>query len=136
MPARPRAVEPRLLDDESGSATAEFALVGALVVLFFLAAFQVGFSLHVRNTLIENAAEGARYGARADATPAMGAERTAELIRVALADRYADNVSATVVTEGGARVVKVTVRAPLPVVGPFGPSQSLTVSGRAYAEAQ
>lgn len=105
-------------------------------MLFFLAAFQVGFSLYVRNTLIENAAEGARYGARADATPGMGAQRTTELITAGLSGRYARNVSAGVETEGGARVVKVTVRAPLPIVGPFGPSQSLTVSGRAYAEAQ
>lgn len=124
-----------LLGDE-GSATAEFALVGALVVLFFLAAFQVGFGLYVRNTLIENAAEGARLGARADATPAMGADRAAELIRASLADKYASDITATVESEGGARVVKVTVRAPLPIVGPFGPSQSLTVSGRAYAESQ
>lgn len=133
---RPRDVRQQLKDNESGSATAEFALVGALVVIFFLAAFQVGFSLYVRNTLIENAAEGARYGARADATPAMGAQRAAELIRASLADKYASNVSATTEVEGGAQVVKVTVRAPLPIVGPFGPSQSLTVSGRAYAEAQ
>jgi hypothetical protein len=115
---------------------AEFALVGALVVVLFLAAFQVGFSLYVRNTLIENAAEGARYGARADATPAMGAHRAADLIRNTLSGRYAENVSATTESEAGARVVKVTVRAPLPIVGPFGPSQSLTVSGRAYEEAQ
>ena len=115
---------------------AEFALVGALVVIFFLAAFQVGFSLYVRNTLIENAAEGARYGARADATPAMGAQRTTDLIRAGLSGRYAQHVTATVETAGGARVVKVTVRAPLPVVGPFGPSQALNVSGRAYAESQ
>ncbi|HWC21374.1 MAG TPA: TadE/TadG family type IV pilus assembly protein [Flexivirga sp.] len=133
---RPRDVRHQRKGDESGSATAEFALVGALVVIFFLAAFQVGFSLYVRNTLIENAAEGARYGARADATPAMGAQRAAELIRASLADKYASNVSATTELEGGAQVVKVTVRAPLPIVGPFGPSQSLTVSGRAYAEAQ
>ncbi|WP_265445081.1 TadE family protein [Flexivirga meconopsidis] len=115
---------------------AEFAMVGALVVVFFLAAFQVGFSLYVRNTLIENAAEGARYGARADATPAAGAQRTRDLIGATLSGRYADHVSATVETEGGARVVRVTVRAPLPVVGPFGPSQSLTVSGRAFQESQ
>lgn len=133
---RPRDVRHPLKSDENGSATAEFALVGALVVIFFLAAFQVGFSLYIRNTLIENAAEGARYGARADATPAMGAQRAAELIRASLADKYASNVSARIEIEGGAQVVKVTVRAPLPVVGPFGPAQSLTVSGRAYAEAQ
>lgn len=110
--------------------------MGALVVILSLAAFQVGFSLYVRNTLIENAAEGARYGARADATPAMGAQRATELIRASLADKYASNVSATTEIEGGAQVVKVTVRAPLPIVGPFGPSQSLTASGRAYKEAQ
>ena len=134
--ARPQDVLHRLRGDESGSAVAEFALVGALVVIFFLAAFQLGFSLYVRNTLIENAAEGARLGARADATPAMGAQRTVELITAGLSGRYAEHVSASVQTEGGARVVKVTVRAPLPIVGPFGPSQSLTVSGRAYQEAQ
>lgn len=115
---------------------AEFALVGAMVVLFFLAAFQVGFSLYVRNTLIENAAEGARFGARADATPSMGAQRTVDLITAGLSGRYAEHVSASVETEGGAQVVKVTVKAPLPIVGPFGPSQALTVSGRAYEEAQ
>ncbi|NNG39210.1 pilus assembly protein [Flexivirga sp. ID2601S] len=123
-------------DAERGSAVAEFAMVGALVVLFFLAAFQLGFSLYVRNTLIENAAEGARYGARADATPQLGAERARELIGASLSGRYARNVSATVEAEGGAQVVQVTVRAPLPIIGPFGPSQSLTVSGRAYEESQ
>jgi len=133
---RPQSVVQRLRGDESGSAVAEFALVGALVVIFFLAAFQVGFSLYVRNTLIENAAEGARYGARADATPGMGAQRTVDLIRTGLSGRYAEHVSATAETEGGAHVVKVTVKAPLPIVGPFGPAQSLTVSGRAYQEAQ
>lgn len=136
MRVRGRPPGPARRHDETGSAAAEFALVGALVVLFFLAAFQVGFGLYVRNTLIENAAEGARFGARADATPSMGADRAADLIRASLADKYASHVTATVESEGGARVVKVTVRAPLPIIGPFGPSQSLTVSGRAYAEAQ
>ncbi len=111
-------------------------MVGALVILLFLAAFQVGFSLHVRNTLTADAMEGARYGARADATTAMGAQRARALIMKTLPDRYAGDVSAARVVEGGAQVVRVTVRAPLPVVGPFGPSQTLTVTGRAYAEAQ
>lgn len=121
---------------DAGSAVAEFAMVGALVVLFFLAALQLGFALHVRNTLIENAVEGARYGARADSTPQLGAARTRELITASLTDSYARDVSASVVTEGDAQVVRITVRAPLPILGPFGPSQSLTVSGRAYEEAQ
>lgn len=111
-------------------------MVGALLVLVFLAAFQVGFALFVRNTLIADATEGARYGARADAVPGAGVARTKELIQRGLSDRYAGNVTAVVVSEGGARVVRVTVSAPLPVVGPFGPSQSMTVSGRAFQEGQ
>ncbi|MEO8851436.1 MAG: TadE/TadG family type IV pilus assembly protein, partial [Allobranchiibius sp.] len=59
---------------------AEFAMVGGLLVLLFLAAFQVGFSLFVRNTLIADAAEGARHGARVNETPATGAQRARELI--------------------------------------------------------
>ena len=133
---RPHDVLQRLRGADQGSAVAEFALVGALVVIFFLAAFQVGFSLYVRNTLIENAAEGARYGARADSTPAMGGQRTTDLIPAGLSGRFARHGTATVGSEGGARVVKVTVKAPLPIVGPFGPSQALNVSGRAYAESQ
>jgi len=111
-------------------------MVGALVVLLFLAAFQVGFSLFVRNTLIADATEGARYGARADATPSMGAGRTRALIEESLSSRYARNVTASQVREGGALVVRITVAAPLPILGPFGPSQSLHISGRAYEESQ
>ena len=111
-------------------------MVGALLILMFLAAFQVGFALFVRNTLISDATEGARFGARADATADAGASRARELSTRGLAGRFARDVRADVVDEGGARVVRVTVVAPLPVVGPFGPSQTLIVSGRAYQEGQ
>lgn len=111
-------------------------MVGALLILLFLAAFQVGFALFVRNTLISDATEGARFGARADATADAGASRTRELITRGLAGRFAQDVHADVVNEGGSRVVRVTVIAPLPIVGPFGPAQTLTVSGRAYQEGQ
>ncbi len=112
-------------------------MVSGLVVVFFLAAFQLGFTLYVRNTLIAHAAEGARYGARADATPADGVDRARTMIRASLRDSYAQDVTAQrTTTDGGAAVVQVRVSAPLPVVGPWGPSGQLTVSGRAYAEDQ
>ncbi|WP_244328324.1 TadE/TadG family type IV pilus assembly protein [Yimella sp. cx-51] len=123
-------------DRERGSAVAEFAMVGALLVVVFLGAFQVGFALFVRNSLTAYAVEGARYGARADSTPEAGAERTRLLIRDALPKGYADDVTASETVQGGARVVTVRVRAQVPVLGPFGPSGSLQVSGRAYSEAQ
>lgn len=110
--------------------------MSGLVVLFFLAAFQLGLSLYIRNTLIAHAAEGARYGARADSTPADGADRARSLIGSSVRASYADNVTAFRTTDGGVAVVQVRVVAPLPVVGPWGPSGELTVSGRAYAEDQ
>lgn len=119
---------------DDGSAIAEYAMVSGLVLLMFLAAFQVGYALHVRNTLIANAAEGARYGARADAAPTEGAERTRRLIRAGLRDSFAQDVSAQRLTQDGVPIVRVRVVAPLPVLGPFGPSGRLEVAGRAYAE--
>ena len=44
----------------------DFVLVGALLTLFFLAIVQLTLVLHVRNTLIDAAASGARYGTLAD----------------------------------------------------------------------
>lgn len=111
-------------------------MVSALTVVLFLAAFQVGLALHIRNTLIAHAAEGARYGARADSSPGDGAQRAQSLIRTSLADRYGDAVSADRTVEGGVQVVRVHVSAPLPVVGPWGPAGQLEVTGRAYAEDQ
>ena len=49
-------VDPR----EAGAAVADFALVSGLVSLLFLAVLQVGLALHIRNTLIACASEGAR----------------------------------------------------------------------------
>jgi hypothetical protein len=107
----------------------DFVMVGALVTLLFLSILQLALVLHVRNTLIDAAASGARYGTLADRTPADGAERTAELIRVALNDAWAEDVSYAETTEGGVRMLRVTVRAPLPVLGFLGPSGGLEVSG-------
>jgi hypothetical protein len=121
---------------QAGAAVADFVLVSALVTLLFLAVFQVGLALHIRNTLISCAAEGARYGARADRDPEDGVARAQELIRESLADRYADDVSATTTTAGGVVVVEVRVSAPLPVLGPLGPDRTLSVQAHAFAENQ
>lgn len=127
---------PALWRADRGSAVAEFAMVGPLVVLLFLAAFQVGFSLFVRNTLVADAAEGARFGARFDSSPAAGAQRTRELVAASVSPRYAHNVTAREERRDGITVIVVEVSAPLPVVGPFGPSQSLRVTAHAFKEKQ
>jgi len=118
----------------------DFALVGSLLTLVFLSVVQLGLLVHVRNTLVDCAAEGARYGARADRTPPDGIERTRALVASELSPGYAARVGARItageVDRQGARAVEVRLSAPLPLVGMAGPSGLLTVTGHAYAERQ
>ena len=111
-------------------------MVSGLASVLFVALFQVGLTLYVRNTLISCASEGARLGARADADPARGVSRTRSLIATTLPDRFARDVTAEVVTTGGVQVLSVRVVAPLPVIGPLGPDSGIDVVGRAFLERQ
>ncbi len=122
--------------DERGAAVADFALVSGLLALFFMAVVQLGLALHIRNTLVSCAAEGARYGARLGSSPSAGAQRARELISRAVTARYAQAVTADVESVNGVRVVVVRVAAPLPVIGPLGPDRRLDVVGRAFLESQ
>ncbi|WP_160664732.1 TadE/TadG family type IV pilus assembly protein [Pseudarthrobacter sp. ATCC 49987] len=117
--------------DERGSAVVDFVLVGGLLTLFFLAIVQLTLVLHVRNTLIDAAASGARYGTLADRGPADARERTAQLIGVALNQDFATDVTTSEATYQGIRTLEVTVRAPLPVIGLIGPRAVLEVKGHA-----
>lgn len=120
---------------EDGSAVVEFALVAALVTVLLVGVLQLALVLHVRSTLIDCAAEGARHGALLGASPEAGAERARTLIDSALAPSYAQGVSARVTTVSGSPVVEVHAVAPLPVLGLLGPSGTMTVTGRAFLEA-
>ncbi len=109
-------------------------MVAGMLGVLFLLALQLGFALHVRNTLIADATEGARHGARADSTPADGAARAREMIREGLPDVYAEHVTARRTLVDGMPVVQVDVRASLPLAWTLGPGGGLTVHGRALAE--
>ena len=111
-------------------------MVSVLLMLVFVLTIQVGLALWTRNTLIAAAQEGARVAARAASSLAEGEARTRDVVAAQLADRYADDVTASTDVVGGVQVVVVTVRAPLPVLGPFGPDRALEVRGRAYVESQ
>jgi Flp pilus assembly protein TadG len=121
---------------ERGSAIAEFVMVSALLVVVAMGALQLAVLLHVRNVVLSSASEGARRAARADSTTAEGVARTTTMINESLRTGYADSVTAQVATVDGLRVVQVTVTAPVPVVGLFGPAGSLTVTGRSVMERQ
>lgn len=113
----------------------DFVLVGALTTLLFAAVLQLVLVLHVRATLVDCAAEGARHGALDGSSPQEGAQRTRELIASALAPRFADDVRAETTVVDGLPVVRVEVTAPLPLAGLLGPSGVLTVDGHALQEA-
>lgn len=112
----------------------DFVLVGALLTVVFVALVQLAVVLHVRNTLIDCATEGARYAALADRNPADGAFRTRELISAALSEGYAQDVSAEEVTYDGMSTVEIRVTAPLPVAGLLGVGRIVSVRGHALEE--
>ena len=90
--------------------------------------------MYVRSTLVAAAAEGARYGADADRTPADGVRRTQDLLAQSLSPSYARDVTADYAVVDGLPTVVVRVRAPLPLLGLVGPGGDLVVEGHALAE--
>lgn len=119
---------------DGGSAAVDFVLVGGLVTVLFLGVLQLGFALHVRTLLIDSAAEGARLGARLESGPDDAESRTKELIGSALSDRYARDVTTSVVEVGGVEMIEVRVRAPMPVIALLGPSGTQEVRAHALVE--
>jgi Flp pilus assembly protein TadG len=123
-----------LLHEDDGSAVVEFVFVSSLLLFLVLGVFQLALVLHVRNTVQDAAAEGARWAALADSSLAQGQRRTQELIRTAVGEQYARDVSVGFDTWLGQPATVVTVRAPLPLLGLWGPPRSLEVSGHAARE--
>lgn len=116
---------------ENGSAVAEFVMVSALLTMLFVSVLQLALVLHVRNTLMDAAASGARFGTLADRSPADGAQRTRELIDDSLGAGLSKEVGYQVNTIGGQPGVRVTVSTPFPLLGFFTVGGHLQVSGEA-----
>lgn len=120
--------------DERGAAVVDFVLIMVLLIPIVLGVLQVGLVLHVRNTLSAAASEGARAAALVDGDPALGVERTRSLIRAAIDDRYAEQVTAGFRSVDGVPGTVVRVRAEVPTLGLFGPGVALDVEGHAVRE--
>ena len=112
----------------------DFVLVLVVLVPLFLGIVQVALVLHVRNTLVAAASEGARYAATADRPLSAGVDRTRERISEAIAGRFASAVTARSVPVLGAPGVEVDVAADVPPLGLWGPAVHLSVSGHAVEE--
>lgn len=95
---------------------------------------QLALALHVRNTLADAAAEGARYTSLVGATDSDGVRRVKELIGTAVTEDYAKDVSLARRASAAGTVIEVTVRAPLPAIGLLGPAGGVEVTGRATVE--
>lgn len=119
---------------ERGAAVVDFVLIMVLLIPIVLGVIQVGLVMHVRNTLSAAASEGARAAAVIDGGPSVGVERTRTLIRAAIADKYAERVTAGFVLVGGVPGTVVRVQAEVPALGLFGPGVSIDVEGHAVRE--
>ena len=122
------------LRDESGSAIVEFLLVSLLLVALTAGIVQLALALHVRNTLADAAAEGARQASLVGQTDQQGVRRTRDLIRLAVGMGDEADVVARRELWQGTPTVTVTITAPLPLFGFFGPPNALRVVGRAPVE--
>ena len=108
--------------------------MSAMLTILTLSVIQLGLALHIRNTVLDAAAEGARFGALADNELADGVIRTRDLISTALGPGYAQDVSAREGSYLGHPAAVVTVRTPLPLIGLVGIENGLEVSGHAAIE--
>jgi len=102
---------------ERGNAPAEFVLVSALLVALVLGLLQVVMMGYVRHVLTSAAAEGARQASLLDVTDYRAREVTRDLISHSLSPRYAENIAFTAAIVEGVPSTKVTVTAPVPILG-------------------
>ena len=121
-------------ESESGSAVAEFVMVSALLTALTLMVLQLALALHIRNTVLDAAAEGARYAALADSGLDPGVARSRDLITSAIGPAYATNVEGTYADVAGQPGVQIRVLAPLPLIGLLGLNRGLEVTGHAAVE--
>jgi Flp pilus assembly protein TadG len=123
-----------MLRGDDGDAAVDFVLVGALLTVLTLSVIQLGLALLIRNTVLDAAAEGARYAALADNGLDDGVQRTRDLITAALGAAYADDIAASYEQHLGTSATVITVRTPLPLIGLLGLEQGMEVQGHAAVE--
>lgn len=120
---------------DRGAAVVDFVLVGSLLTLVFVALLQLALVLHVRNTLVAAAAEGARAAA-VSGDALIGQARTEEIAAQALSPGLVDDVAVRRDDAAGVALVRVVVHARLPLVGLLGLPRALTVTGTSVLEPQ
>ncbi|ALG28651.1 hypothetical protein AOZ07_06375 [Glutamicibacter halophytocola] len=106
-------------------------MITTLLVLIALTLIQLALVLHVRNTLIDAAANGAHYGALANRSTADAQDRTRHLITESLHSGFAGNISVRSANVGEGSVITVSVETKVPLVGLLPNGWNLHVQGEA-----
>lgn len=119
---------------DRGAAVVDFVLVMLVLIPLFLGIVHLALVLHVRNTLVSAASEGARYGATYDRTPWQGADRTRQVLSGVLGDRMNLRVWPGREDVGGYPAVVMHVRAEVPALGLWGPRTEISVEGHGVEE--
>ena len=119
---------------QDGSAIADFALVSVVLIPLFFGILQLALIWHIKTTLTSAASEGARYGAAYDRTTADGQRRTSNVIDETFGTDFRDQVTASDSTVSGQPGVEVDVVAEVPVLGFWGPTITVEVTGHAVKE--
>ena len=109
-------------------------LVLTILLPLFLGILQLGLFLHVRNTLVACAHEGAREAANYDGTSAGGRAVTIGCISGALSANMARQVSPRQQFAAGQELVVMRVSARMPAMGLWGPTFDFSVEGHAVKE--
>lgn len=114
-------------------------MVCVLLLGLFLLVFQVGIAFHVRNVVAASAAEGARYGAAANRSPAQGASRAQAVISDALGGRVSRAIrcsAAPTTSVRGAAVIDIVCAGRIPLVFGAAPAMRISVHGHALEESR
>jgi Flp pilus assembly protein TadG len=128
------ALRRRRRRSDVGSAIVDFALVSVVLVPLFFGILQLALIWHVKTTLTSAASEGARYGAAYNRTTGDGQRRTGQVIDETFGTDFRDQVTASDSTVSGQPGVEVDVSAQVPVLGFWGPTITVEVSGHAVKE--
>ncbi|GAB3621128.1 hypothetical protein GCM10027417_23890 [Glutamicibacter endophyticus] len=121
----------RRTNAEDGSAVAEFVMVSALLLLLSFSIIQLALIIHVRNTLIDAASNGAHFGALANREVVDTRQRTANLIANSLHSGFATDISVEQQSLAGETLVVVTVHSQAPLLGLVPNGWEITAKGQA-----
>jgi len=116
---------------QAGSAVVEFVLISLPLCLLAVTSMTIAITSFVSMVIRDSAVEGARFAALADQNSASGCSRAQQLIKAALADKFAPKVSCQSI-DGVEEIVVVSGQ--LQLVSFFPGMRELSATGRAPRE--